>query len=101
MRQVFLRIEQPEEPGARPEADRYETLAQFYEAIVGALAPRWAWHAELAWRDLSGGSLDSLVDDWHDVFGLGGGSRNRATYGGPLPSRMHRRCPVPCSVTSR
>ncbi|HEX6579851.1 MAG TPA: ferritin-like domain-containing protein, partial [Actinomycetota bacterium] len=36
--QVFLRIEQPEEPGARPEADRYETLAQFYEAIVGALA---------------------------------------------------------------
>jgi hypothetical protein len=42
-----------------------------------ALAPRWAWHAELAWRDLSGGTLDSLVDNWHDVFGLGGGSRNR------------------------
>ena len=38
VRHVFLRIEQPEEPGARPEADRYETLAQFYEAIVGALA---------------------------------------------------------------
>jgi Ferritin-like len=37
VRQVFLRIEQPEEPGGRPEADRYETLAQFYEAIVGAL----------------------------------------------------------------
>ena len=37
VRQVFLRIEQPEEPGARPEADRYETLAQFYEAIGGAL----------------------------------------------------------------
>ena len=33
VRQVFLRIEQPEEPGARPEADRYETLAQFYEAM--------------------------------------------------------------------
>jgi hypothetical protein len=42
-----------------------------------ALAPNWAWHAELAWRDLSGGTLDSLVDNWHDVFGLGGGSRNR------------------------
>jgi hypothetical protein len=38
VRHVFLRIEQPEEPGARPEADRYETLAQFYEAIVVALA---------------------------------------------------------------
>jgi Ferritin-like len=37
VRQVFLRIEQAEEPGGRPEADRYETLAQFYEAIVGAL----------------------------------------------------------------
>ena len=38
VRDVFLRIEQPEEPGARPEADRYETLAQFYEAIVAAIA---------------------------------------------------------------
>ena len=38
IRDVFLRIEQPEEPGARPEADRYETLAQFYEAIAVALA---------------------------------------------------------------
>lgn len=38
VRDVFLRIEQPDEPGARPEADSYETLAQFYEAIVLALA---------------------------------------------------------------
>ena len=38
VRDVFLRIEQPEEKGAKPEADRYETLAQFYEAIVIALA---------------------------------------------------------------
>jgi hypothetical protein len=37
VRDVFLQIEQPEEPGARPEADHYETLAQFYEAIVAAL----------------------------------------------------------------
>ena len=37
VRSVFLRIEQPEEPGAQPEADRYETLAQFYEAIVDGL----------------------------------------------------------------
>lgn len=32
---------------------------------------------ELAWRQLSGGSLDSLVENWHDLFGLPGGSRNR------------------------
>jgi hypothetical protein len=38
IRDVFLRIEQPEEPGAPPKTDRYETLAQFYEAIVAALA---------------------------------------------------------------
>ena len=38
VRDVFLRIERPEEPGSAPEADRYETLAQFYEAIVAALA---------------------------------------------------------------
>jgi hypothetical protein len=41
-----------------------------------ALAPRWAWHAELAWQQLSGGSLDSLVDNWHETFGLGGGARD-------------------------
>jgi hypothetical protein len=38
VRDVFLRIEQPAEPGSRPEADAYDTLAQFYEAIVVALA---------------------------------------------------------------
>jgi hypothetical protein len=38
VRDVFLRIEKPEEPGSPPEADRYETLAQFYEAIADGLA---------------------------------------------------------------
>jgi hypothetical protein len=38
VRDVFLRIEQPEERGAKAEADRYETLAQFYEAITDGLA---------------------------------------------------------------
>jgi hypothetical protein len=37
VRDVFLRIEQPGEPGSLPEADRYESLAQFYEAIVAGL----------------------------------------------------------------
>ena len=42
-----------------------------------ALGERFAVHGELAWRQLSGGSLDSLVESWHELFGLPGGSRNR------------------------
>jgi hypothetical protein len=37
IRDTFLRIEQPETPGGKPEADRYETLAQLYEAIAAGL----------------------------------------------------------------
>src|SRR4051794_27562682 len=33
----FLRIEQPSRAGAPPEADRYETIGQFYEAIERGL----------------------------------------------------------------
>src|SRR3954466_10891710 len=35
----FLRIEQPSHAGAPPEADRYETIGQFYEAIERGLRP--------------------------------------------------------------
>jgi hypothetical protein len=42
-----------------------------------ALGQRFAVHAELPWRKVSGGSLDGLIDDWHGVFGLPGGSRRR------------------------
>jgi hypothetical protein len=33
IRNVFMRIEQPEERGAPPETDEYETLGQFYNAL--------------------------------------------------------------------
>jgi len=36
-RDVFMVIEQPEAPGAPPEADEYETLGQFYYALELAL----------------------------------------------------------------
>lgn len=36
---------------------------------------RFAFHSELAYRDLSEGALDGLVANWHDVFGLPNGSR--------------------------
>jgi hypothetical protein len=42
-----------------------------------ALGERFAVHGELAWRQLSGGSLDSLVESWHDLFGMPNGSRDR------------------------
>lgn len=42
-----------------------------------ALGGRFAVQGELAWRQLSGGSLDSLVESWHDLFGLPNGSRRR------------------------
>lgn len=41
-----------------------------------ALGQRFALHAELAWRSLDEGSLDSFIDDWHDAFNLPEGSRD-------------------------
>ncbi len=41
-----------------------------------AFGERFAVHGELAYRSLSGGSLDGSIENWHDLFGLGGGSRN-------------------------
>jgi hypothetical protein len=38
---------------------------------------RFAMHAELPWRQVSEGSLDGFIDDWHGIFGLPGGSRRR------------------------
>lgn len=39
------------------------------------LTDRWSMHVQLPFRELSGGSLDSFIDDWHDVFGLPEGAR--------------------------
>lgn len=38
---------------------------------------RFAVVAELPWREVSGGSLDGLVENWHDLLGLPNGSRVR------------------------
>ncbi|HEX9207024.1 MAG TPA: DUF3187 family protein [Steroidobacteraceae bacterium] len=40
-----------------------------------AFGERFALHAELAYRDLSEGSLDGFIENWHDVFNLPNGSR--------------------------
>jgi hypothetical protein len=41
------------------------------------LRDRFSFHGELAYRDLSAGSLDGLVESWHHAFGLPNGSRAR------------------------
>jgi len=38
---------------------------------------RWAVHGELAYRSLSEGSLDGIIEDWHDFFSLPNGSRTQ------------------------
>jgi hypothetical protein len=42
-----------------------------------ALSPTIALRAELPWRQVSGGTLDGFIDDWHHIFGLPTGSRKR------------------------
>ena len=42
-----------------------------------ATSDRFALHAELPWRHLSAGSLDGVIDEWHELLGLPDGSRNR------------------------
>jgi hypothetical protein len=43
--------------------------------VENALTPRVALHAELAYRGLSGGTLDPFIDDFHEALGLPTGSR--------------------------
>jgi hypothetical protein len=55
------------------DGEAFEVRAHVDHSFAG----RFALHAELAYRNLSEGSLDGLVDSWHQVFGLPNGSRSR------------------------
>lgn len=58
----------------------YTLDAEVFEVrlhLAHAINERTALHVELPWRQVSAGSLDGLVDDWHGIFGLPGGSRRR------------------------
>ena len=58
-----------------------------------AFGERLAVHGEVAYRHLSAGTLDGLIADWHEAFGLPNGSRTRLPedqlllqyYTGPTP----------------
>lgn len=43
-----------------------------------ALADNWDLALELPWLDHSGGNLDSLIDNWHDFWGMSDGGRSDA-----------------------
>lgn len=41
-----------------------------------AFAEKWDVQLELPWLDHSGGQLDSLIDNWHDFWGMSDGGRS-------------------------
>ena len=62
--------------------DRYEytvdgEVRELRIRFEHSLGPHFAVVAELPWREVSGGSLDAIVEDWHDLLGLPDGSRVR------------------------
>jgi Protein of unknown function (DUF3187) len=48
--------------------------------VVHAFTDKLAARAELPWRHLSGGSLDDLVENWHEFWGLPHGDRDEAPH---------------------
>jgi hypothetical protein len=52
-----------------------ETLRFALELRYG-LAENWDVQLEGPWLDQSGGNLDSLIDDWHDLWGMSDGGRS-------------------------
>ncbi len=42
-----------------------------------AFGANWAGLVEFPWRHLSGGTLDGLIENWHDLFGLSNGVRDQ------------------------
>jgi hypothetical protein len=53
-----------------------ETL-RFALELRYALTDNWDLQLELPWLDHSGGSLDSMIDSWHDFWGMSDGGRSR------------------------
>jgi len=52
-----------------------ETLRFALELRYG-LADNWDVQVEVPWVDQSGGDLDHLIDDWHDLWGMSDGGRS-------------------------
>ena len=66
-----------------------ETLRFALEARYG-FADNWDIQVEIPWLEHSGGHLDSLIDNWHELWGMPDGGRSDVArnlldyrYGGP------------------
>ncbi len=66
--ETFLKIERPAKPKAPPEADRYETIGQFYEAVEEAFE---TLHREFG-KKLFSGKSSRQVRGEHWYYGGGG-----------------------------
>jgi hypothetical protein len=53
-----------------------ETLRFALDLRYG-LAPAWDLQVELPWLEQSGGHLDRVIDEWHDLWGMSDGGRSR------------------------
>lgn len=53
-----------------------ETLRFALELRYG-LAPDWDVQLEVPWLEQSGGELDRVIDDWHDLWGMSDGGRSQ------------------------
>ena len=54
-----------------------ETL-RFAAELRYGLARNWDLQLEVPWLEQSGGHLDSVIDDWHDLWGMSDGGRSNA-----------------------
>lgn len=53
-----------------------ETLRFALDLRYG-LAPDWDLQLEVPWLEQSGGHLDRVIDDWHDLWGMSDGGRSK------------------------
>lgn len=56
-----------------------ETVRLALELRYG-IGDDWDVQLELPWQGQDGGKLDSLIDDWHDFWGMPGGGRSQAPH---------------------
>lgn len=61
----------------RPEAVNLDgEVLRFALELRYGLGDDWDIQLELPWLQHSGGQLDSLIDGWHDIFGMSDGGRD-------------------------
>ena len=72
---LFIVVGHPEHQAADHDGDLDAEAVDVRVRLEYAFAPDWAGLVELPWRNLSGGTLDGFIENWHDVFNLPNGSR--------------------------